>query len=84
MRDQRTDVMVGWDVIMWCEQVSRAEGNCVAGDEEEEEEEEVERQRLCQLDAFAQLLINKQTDCIPVFILPICFLELNKNDLSRL
>lgn len=29
-----------WEVSMWCEQVSRAEGNCIAGKEKEEEEEE--------------------------------------------
>lgn len=31
----------GWEVTIWCEQVSRAEGGCMAGDEEEE----AERQR---------------------------------------
>jgi hypothetical protein len=74
-----------WEVSMWCEQVSRAEGNCIAGKEkEEEEEEEAERQKLSQLDAFARLLINKQTNYIPMLILPVCVLELNKNDLSKL
>lgn len=59
---------------MWFEQVSRAKGDCMAGGEERE----AERQRLCQLDAFEQLLINKQSNYISMLILPICFLELNK------
>lgn len=79
-----------WEVSMWYVQVSRAEGDCVAGKEEkteeeeaEEEEMEAERQRLCQLDAFARLLINIQTNYIPMLIFSICVLELNKNDLSK-